>query len=169
MAAHTASGRRAKGYNFQDKCADRIRAVIKHHFPISDTEVISTPRGKRGPDIQCSERVAKNIFQFACECKNHDRLSIIEWWSQAEYNATKYNLKPLLMFKLPRTETYVMLRETDFLNLLNSLYLQHAINQTATRNDSNEPHRQADTSKTDGSHHSIKGQPSDHTARRKGV
>jgi hypothetical protein len=44
-------------------------------------------------------------------------MDFLKCWNQCEFNAEKENLTPLLAFKYPRTEPYVVLRLSDFLRL----------------------------------------------------
>ena len=74
--------------------------------------------GESGVDIQLVGK-ARELFPFAVECKNQERINIWESWEQCEDNAKKEKLMPALFFKRNRKLPLVTLRASDFFMLLN--------------------------------------------------
>ena len=73
--------------------------------------------GNQGIDIQLST-AARAVFPWAVECKNSERLNIWKALDQAQTNAKKENLKPLVVFTRNRDQAYVALRLEDFMELV---------------------------------------------------
>lgn len=90
----------------------------------SSSGVFATANG----DIELG--IAKQFFPFSVECKDHkdldlsinsifrDKIKKIYdiWYQQCELNAKKANLKPLMVFKANRTETFVI-HERDVIDI----------------------------------------------------
>lgn len=83
-----------KGRKFQQQIASDIRQA----FNIPDPDAVSTGMGQQGADIKLSI-AAREAFPFAVECKNVERLNVWESWEQAETNAVKEKLNPLLLIR----------------------------------------------------------------------
>jgi hypothetical protein len=79
-------------------------------------DVISRPMGSSGSDLITSN-AARKKFPFAVECKRSETLNIYKAIDQAEANAEKDNLHPLIVFRKNRSRGYVVLRFDDFLAL----------------------------------------------------
>jgi hypothetical protein len=58
------------------------------------------------------------LFPWAVECKNQERLSLWDAWHQTTENAKKESLKPLLAVKKNRTDVLIVLKATDFFELI---------------------------------------------------
>ena len=112
MVATTTKSRKAKGREFQQKIASRIREV----FNLPDPDAVSTAMGQSGVDIQLSQ-AAREIFPYAIECKKAETTKIWEWISQAEENGKKTGLHPLLVFSRSRSKIYAVVELEHFLEL----------------------------------------------------
>lgn len=104
---------KAKGRRFQQVIATIIRA----HFNLPDPDAVSTSMGNQGIDIQLST-AARAVFPWGVECKNSEHLNIWKALEQAQTNAEKENLKPLVAFTRNRDQAYVALRLEDFMELV---------------------------------------------------
>lgn len=71
--------------------------------------------GESGMDIKLSKE-DRQVFPFAIEAKNREKLNIWEALSQAQANSE--GLKPLVVFKRNRPKVYVTMEFEDFLELL---------------------------------------------------
>ena len=109
------SSAKAKGRRLQQYVRDAIRA--KYQLPESD--VVSTPMSVAGLDIQLSAH-ARTVFNYGCECKNCESLSIYKVMEQCEMNAKKHHLKPLAVFSRNNTPKYAVIRFEEFMRLLPS-------------------------------------------------
>ena len=72
--------------------------------------------GESGVDIKFSPS-AKKIIPWDVECKNQENWSIPSWWKQTIAN-TKEGRKPLLVIKKNHQEPLVVMRWSDFKELL---------------------------------------------------
>ena len=109
------SSAKAKGRRLQQFVRDAIR--VKYQLPESD--VVSTPMSVPGLDIQLSAH-ARTVFNYGCECKNCESLSIYKVMEQCEMNAKKHHLKPLAVFSRNNTPKYAVIRFEEFMRLLPS-------------------------------------------------
>ena len=82
-------------------------------------DVRSITMGDSGEDILLSP-VARKLFPFSVECKNQERLSILDALIQAEDNSGEH--APLLIFKRNRSKTYAVLEFKELLKLLDESY-----------------------------------------------
>lgn len=92
-----------------------VRNKLIEVFNLPEEDVKSIPGGVGGADIWLSKR-AKISFPFAIECKNQERLGVWKAWEQAESNAGKINLNPMLVIKKNRQEPLVVLELDIFLD-----------------------------------------------------
>ena len=93
-----------------------MRDKILESYPqLSERDVVSTPMGVPGADVQLSEK-ASTIFPFSVEAKNQEKLNI--WSALAEAEGCNRDLTPLLVFKRNNSKTYCCLEIDDFFNLL---------------------------------------------------
>lgn len=104
---------KAKARRLQDKLA----ADIREAFGLSEKDVKPAIMSEAGLDIQLSE-AARIAFPFAVEAKANETLPLWASITQAEENAAKEALTPLLAFKRNRSGIYVVLRWVDFLGIL---------------------------------------------------
>ena len=109
MVATTTRTRKAKGRNFQNHVAERI----KESFDFTSRDVKPAIMGETGVDIHLSEKAFKN-FPFAIECKNTEKASVWQWIKQAE---THGEGKPLVVFKRNRSKAYAIISFEDLLQL----------------------------------------------------
>jgi hypothetical protein len=114
LTAHTTKSRKAKARTLQNAIAIDICTA----FPVlGNADVHPAIMGQSGIDICLSSR-ARDLFPYAIECKNQESLNIWAAISQAEVNAEKERLIPLLVFKRARSEVYAVLRWSELLALL---------------------------------------------------
>lgn len=102
---------KAKGRNLQNFVRDRIRAL----FSLPDEDVVSTPMGVSGMDVQLSQR-AREVCPYAFEAKSYARIAIYSWWKQAVEN--KGELSPILVVKQNRSEPLVIMSWENFEELI---------------------------------------------------
>ena len=102
-----------KGRRFQQAIAATIRA----YFNLPEPDAVSISMGNQGMDILLST-AAREQFNFAVECKNTEHLKIWEALAQAEANAVKEGLIPLLAFRRNRSEAYVAIPLKAFMELV---------------------------------------------------
>ena len=85
---------------------------------LSSEDMVVTPSGVNGPDIYLSPR-AKEVYPFAIECKNQERINIWDALKQALGHVKGSTDTPLLAFTKNREkDIYVSLRLKDFLKLI---------------------------------------------------
>jgi len=93
-----------------------VRDKILISYPqLSEKDVVSTPMGVSGADVQLSEK-ASTIFPFSVEAKNQEKLNI--WSAIKEAEGGNRDLMPLLVFKRNGTKTYCCLEIEDFFKIL---------------------------------------------------
>jgi hypothetical protein len=73
--------------------------------------------GAGGLDLQLSPR-AIEFFPYGTECGNQEKLNVWEKFTQAEENAKKEGLTPLLVYKRNQSDVMVTLTWTDFIALV---------------------------------------------------
>jgi hypothetical protein len=113
LTANFPSTRKAKGRIAQKK----IRADIIEHIKIDEHDILSTPMGQTGCDLYLSPQ-AKRDFPYGVEVKKQETVAIWKWLEQCEYNATKNDLIPLLVFSRNRSKTYAVIEWEHFLHLV---------------------------------------------------
>lgn len=111
--AKTPQSRKAKGRKLQQAIRDAL--LSKAPF-LTENDVRSTSMGASGTDILLSESALK-VYPFAIECKAQESIQIWKALEQSESNANEKQ-RALLCFKRNRSETYVALKLSDFLDLL---------------------------------------------------
>ena len=107
------SSAKAKGRKLQDL----VRDAILHKFPIlkKDGDVRGAVMGENGEDIKMSPR-AKRLFPFSVECKARKSFVGYTWFDQAVTNAG--DLTPLLVVKADRKEPLVIMKLSDFMEII---------------------------------------------------
>ena len=101
-----------KGKRLQNK----VRDIILEKFDkLEPDDVRSITMGDSGEDILLSP-AARRLFPFSVECKNQEKLNILEALYQAEGNSVKHT--PLVIFKRNRSKTYAVLEFKELLKLL---------------------------------------------------
>ena len=114
MTAHSTKSGKAKGKSLQNLVVD----LIRDYFPcLKDDDIRSALSSECGIDIKLSQ-YARRLFPYAVECKFRDRIDIWQGLAQAEINANKENLRPVLIFKRPRSRVYAVLEIEDFMMLV---------------------------------------------------
>jgi len=103
---------KAKGRSLQND----VRNQICEQMSISPIDVRSTPTSSSGCDIILSG-AARQKFPWGVECKKVEKLNVWSAWDQATINARKESLNPLLVIKRNRSETLVVLKWDDFMEL----------------------------------------------------
>jgi len=106
---------KAKGRRLQNKVVELL--TEKFNKVLENGDFKPAIMGESGMDVKLSP-AAKKIFPWAVECKNQESISIWKCLKQAEDAADDEKLKPLLIYKRNRSDTYVSLKLKDFLELL---------------------------------------------------
>lgn len=102
---------KAKGRKLQKE----IVAMILETFPeLQEDDVVSRSMGVSGTDVMLSPK-AQQLFPYAVEAKNKERLNVWEAIQQSEKNSG--DLTPVLFFTRNRTKTYVCIEATEFMKL----------------------------------------------------
>lgn len=96
---------------------DRLAADIREAFGLSENDVKPAIMSESGVDIKLSES-ARIAFPFAVEAKANETLPLWASINQAEENAAKEALTPLLAFRRNGSGIYVILRWEDFLEVI---------------------------------------------------
>lgn len=105
---------KAKGRSLQNLVATELNKMSKERF---DAEAFYPAiMGESGKDIKMDIMMA-TVFPWDVECKNQENWSIPQWWKQAVAN-TEEGRKPLLVIKKNRQEPLVVMRFSDWLELL---------------------------------------------------
>ncbi len=113
MVAGTPQSCKAKGRKLQQE----LRDILISELGIDPLDIESTAMGQSGCDLYLS-KAARSKFPFGVEAKYRESIYIWQAMKQAEDNAAKEGLIPLLVFRRSRSPTYVTLRMNDFLNLV---------------------------------------------------
>lgn len=106
----TASAK-AKGRRLQDYVRNKIREI----FNLGEGDVDSQIMGVSGCDIRLSPK-AIEVFPYAIECKNTEKVSLWNFWKQCLSNAG--TLTPLLFIKKNNQEPLVVMKAEDFFSLI---------------------------------------------------
>jgi len=106
------SSAKSKGRRLQQWVVERI---IRAFPDLSPKDVVSVPMGVNDTDIRLSE-AAQEMFNFAVECKNTERLDL--WKSLKQCENEKREGVPLLVFKRNRSNVYCVLKFDDLINIL---------------------------------------------------
>lgn len=101
------------------------QAILEQFAELADDDVKVVFRSEPGMDIQLSA-LARSAFPYSVECKNVERLNIWSALSQAERNARE-GTTALLVFSRNRTEPYVAMPLTEFMQLLTRASASRAV------------------------------------------
>ena len=123
MSAKTPGGRKAKGRMFQQE----IREELIRALGIHENDILSTAMGQSGPDIYLSS-AARAVFPFAIEAKNQETIKIWQALKQAEAHAKATELHPALIFRRNRTDPWVAIPLTVFLELVKTFKVAQQCN-----------------------------------------
>lgn len=113
--ANTCASRKQKGRSLQQYVRDKILQVFDS---LTDRDVVSTPMGVSGTDIQLSS-AAFELIPWCIETKNQEHLSI--WEALKQSDSKNRQGAPLLVFKRNRSEVYCALKFNDFMKLLEQI------------------------------------------------
>jgi len=107
------SSAKAKGR----RCAkEAIELMHKYAPSLKEGDMVATPSGVTGPDIQLSP-AAKLEYPFAIECKNQESIQIWKAYEQAKSHEKLEEL-PLLIFKRNKSKIMVALEFEHLLMML---------------------------------------------------
>ena len=96
------------------RLAARVREMLRKAAPVilpDDIHVQSS--GVNGPDLILSPK-AKEIFNFAIECKNTEKLNVWDAIVQAEIHALGTDQIPIVVFSRNRHKDYVIIEAENF-------------------------------------------------------
>jgi len=103
-----------KGARLQNFIRDLFRLLYYDTLDIEDIE--SRPMGNNGTDLILTP-AAKKLIKFDVECKNVEKLNILEAYQQASANSTADRI-PIVFHKKNRTDIYATLSLQNLLILL---------------------------------------------------
>lgn len=113
--ANTIASRKQKGRRLVQRIAEKILETFSF---LSKDDVFCNPGGVPGEDIKFSEK-ARLYIPYSIEAKNVEKLNIWAALEQAESKNRKYT--PLLIFSRNRSDDYVALKFSDFINMLKNI------------------------------------------------
>ncbi len=103
---------KSKGRRLQNQ----VKEILLEAFTELEPDDIRTAiMGETGEDIKLSPAARREI-PFSFECKNQEKINILESLKQSEENSGDY--PPVLVFKRNRSKTYVVLEIEDFIDLI---------------------------------------------------
>ena len=108
------SSAKAKGRRLQDRV---VRMLYDRFRSFQPGDVKPAIMGESGVDVHLSP-AARAAFPFAIETKNTERLNVWEAIKQAEANAAKVGMNPLVVFSRNRSGTYAVIEFDTLLTLL---------------------------------------------------
>lgn len=92
-----------------------VRAWLLATFPeLEDDDIVIQTTSVGGSDLQLSPR-ARALFPFGIESKNTQTLNVWKALKQAEINAKKKGLNPVLFFRRNNSELYIALSATNLM------------------------------------------------------
>lgn len=116
MTANTHGSRRDKGRAYENEVRDTLLAT----FPeLTERDITARSMGDPGVDLILSEAAVKRL-PFAFELKRTEELKIARTIRQAAANGEKEGLPYCIVFRRNREESHVMMRLSDFLEVLKS-------------------------------------------------
>jgi hypothetical protein len=108
--------RKAKGKRLQKYVCNLI---LKYHSMLSDIDVKSIRMGRKGEDIQLSEK-AKKLVPYSIECKNQEKMKYIwDAYEQAESNSN--DMEPMVVLKINKKRPLVLVDAEHFFKLQSNL------------------------------------------------
>lgn len=112
-----AKGRRA--------CAELREGLLAIAPSLLADDIRVTPSGVTGEDLWLSPR-AQEMFPFAIECKNVEKLNIWDAIKQSREHAKKSGRTPLVAFTKNHEEMQVAMSLKVFLSLLDGIMVRNA-------------------------------------------
>jgi hypothetical protein len=110
----TGRGPKAKGRAYENE----VCAAILAAFPdLTDRDITARSSGDPGVDLILSTAAVKRL-PFAFELKRTEQLKISQTIKQAAANGKKEGLPYCIIFRRSREESHVILRLSDFLEVL---------------------------------------------------
>ena len=104
--------RKAKGKRLQKFVCNLI---LKYHTILEDKDVQSIRMGRKGEDIQLSEK-AKIFIPYSIECKNQEKMKYLwDAYEQAVSNANQ--LEPMVVLKINHKKPLVLIDAEHFFKL----------------------------------------------------
>ena len=104
--------RKAKGKRLQKFVCNLI---LKYHTILEDKDVQSIRMGRKGEDIQLSEK-AKIFIPYSIECKNQEKMKYLwDAYEQAVSNANQ--LEPMVVLKINQKKPLVLVDAEHFFKL----------------------------------------------------
>jgi homoserine kinase len=113
LVAKTVASKKARGRNLQNLIAAELMELFEE---FAFDEIKPAIMGESGVDIKMSP-LARSKIPWDIECKNQETWSIPAWWKQTTTN-TGEGRKPLLVVKKNRHEPLVVMRWSDFKELI---------------------------------------------------
>lgn len=102
-----------KGRKFQQKIRDLL---LKYAPELTNRDIESTSMGASGHDVKLSQR-AFDIYPFAIECKNQERLNLMSAYEQTKAYAKEDEI-PIVFHTSNRKPDLVTLEAEAFLKLI---------------------------------------------------
>ena len=104
--------RKAKGKRLQKFVCNLI---LKYHTILEDKDVQSIRMGRKGEDIQLSEK-AKKFIPYSIECKNQEKMKYL--WNSYEQAVSNANqLEPMVVLKINQKKPLVLIDAEHFFKL----------------------------------------------------
>ncbi|MCK9430604.1 MAG: hypothetical protein M0R17_11450 [Candidatus Omnitrophica bacterium] len=108
------AGRKAKGRKLQQTTRDLIRETFINELEPDDVQSIGM--GQQGMDIQLSP-AAQKLFPFAIECKNQEKVNVMNAIEQAISN-TKKGMIPAVVFKKNGIKPWITIPFDVFMEII---------------------------------------------------
>ncbi|PPR15034.1 MAG: hypothetical protein CFH33_01674 [Alphaproteobacteria bacterium MarineAlpha9_Bin3] len=101
--------RKAKGKRLQKFVC---KLILKYHTILEDKDVKSIRMGRKGEDIQLSEK-AKILIPYSIECKNQEKMKYL--WDAYEQSLSNANqLEPMVVLKINNKKPLVLIDAEHF-------------------------------------------------------
>lgn len=88
-----------------------VEKILQKFPDLTKYDVRSTSMGDTGADLKLSE-IARKLFPFSCECKNHAKFAVYKDFEQAQSNAD--GLTPILVIKQNNSQPLVIMTLEDW-------------------------------------------------------
>ena len=112
--------RKAKGKRLQKYVCNLI---LKYNSILKDQDVKSIRMGRKGEDVQLSEK-AKKLIPYSIECKNQEKMKYLwEAYEQALNNSN--NLEPMVVLKINQKKPLVLVDAEHFFKLQSQIILKN--------------------------------------------
>ena len=114
------ASRKAKGRNLQKWAVEKIAELLEYEIPDSkdDSHIRSREMGQSGTDVVLSKK-ARQLFPFAVECKNQEKIDLPAFWEQAfsngDINQSKF---PILIVKNKKLKEPLIVMNWDVFSIM---------------------------------------------------